>query len=34
MNVEFVCNHFDWNEIRVLGIKRKSRYDDCTWIIV
>jgi len=25
---------FNWNEIRVLGIERKSRYSDCRWIIM
>jgi len=25
LNDESICNHFDWNEIKVLGIERKSR---------
>jgi len=27
-------NSYDWNEIRVLEIKKKSRYWDCIWIYV
>jgi len=34
LNDESICNHYDWNEIRVLGIEKKSRYGDCKWIIV
>jgi len=34
LNDESICNHIHWNEIRVLGIERNSRYGDCKWIIV
>jgi len=29
-----IYNHFDWNEIRILKIERKSRYGDCKWMSV
>jgi len=34
LNDESICNHFDWNEIKVFGIERKSRYGDWKWIIM
>jgi len=34
LNDESICNHFDWNEIKVLGIERNTRYGDCECIIV
>ena len=29
MNDVYICNLYDWNEIKVLEIEKKSRYQDC-----
>jgi len=34
LNYMFLCNHFGWNETRVLRIKRKSRYHSYICIYV
>jgi len=32
VNDEYICNSYDWNEIIVLGIEKKSGYGDYMWI--
>jgi len=34
VNDEYICNSYDWNKIRILGIEKKLGYRDYIWIYV